>query len=371
MLVVRRASSSLAEFAAPHETTTMSAAVGLALAVALDDDLGDRRARGVGLQLDGLGVVSSVTFGCSSAGRTASTSASDLAWTRQGKPSQVGAADARAVGHVLLVQHDPAGRVERMEAGRRQIVGQLLDARLVGDRPETDMARSPAARSDPRRARRGPGRAARPGCSRAPSPRRRWARRARCRRGGAARRSPPRADGRARRRTSWWRRRRSSGPAAGTACRRRRTRCPSRCSGCRRRRPRRPSSAARGAASRRARAQDPLARRGEAADQRAAACAGADDDHVVGQAPHDGDPRARASGRGRRRAVGRLGPPGALRVGVHRRRGVEQRLHDPPGLLDAVLTGEARALARPSRPAAGPRTASGPRRPPRRTPCRG
>ena len=33
--------------------------------------------------------VSSVTFGCSSAGRTPSTSASDLAWTRHGKPSHV------------------------------------------------------------------------------------------------------------------------------------------------------------------------------------------------------------------------------------------------------------------------------------------
>ena len=34
--------------------------------------------------------LSNVTFGCSSAGRTASTSASDLACTRHGKPSQVG-----------------------------------------------------------------------------------------------------------------------------------------------------------------------------------------------------------------------------------------------------------------------------------------
>ena len=42
--------------------------------------------------------------------------------------------------------------------------------------------------------------------------------------------------------------------------------------------------------------------------------------------------------------LGRLGPPGALRVGVHRRRCVEQRLQNPPGLLDAVLTGEARAV---------------------------
>ena len=32
--------------------------------------------------------VSSVTFGCSSAGRTPSTSASDFPWTAHGKPSQ-------------------------------------------------------------------------------------------------------------------------------------------------------------------------------------------------------------------------------------------------------------------------------------------
>ncbi len=33
--------------------------------------------------------MSSVTFGCSSAGRTPITSASDLAWRTQGKPSQL------------------------------------------------------------------------------------------------------------------------------------------------------------------------------------------------------------------------------------------------------------------------------------------
>ena len=39
------------------------------------------------------------------------------------------------------------------------------------------------------------------------------------------------------------------------------------------------------------------------------------------------------------------GPHDPLRVGVDRRRRVEQRLQDPPGLLDAVLAGEARAVA--------------------------
>ena len=41
------------------------------------------------------------------------------------------AADARAVGHVGLVQHHAAGRVEGLMALGFEIVGELLDARLV------------------------------------------------------------------------------------------------------------------------------------------------------------------------------------------------------------------------------------------------
>ena len=43
--------------------------------------------------------------------------------------------------------------------------------------------------------------------------------------------------------------------------------------------------------------------------------------------------------------VGGLGTPGAWRVRMHGRRRVEQRLHDPPRLLDTVLSREASALA--------------------------
>ena len=42
--------------------------------------------------------------------------------------------------------------------------------------------------------------------------------------------------------------------------------------------------------------------------------------------------------------VGRPRSPVPRRVGVHRRRRVEQRLHDAPGLLDAVLAREALAV---------------------------
>src|SRR5436305_4366613 len=43
--------------------------------------------------------------------------------------------------------------------------------------------------------------------------------------------------------------------------------------------------------------------------------------------------------------IGRLGPPRSLRVRVPRRRLVEQRLHHPPALLDAILAREALAIA--------------------------
>ena len=146
------------------------------------------------------------------------------------------AAHAAAERHGSLVEHDAARRVERLEAGGREIVRELLDPRLVRHAPGTGTARSPAARSGPRRARRARGTSARPRCSTAPSRRSRSATRARRRRGGPARRSPRPAGGRARRRRASSRRRRSSAPAAGTACRRRRTTCPATRSGCRRRR---------------------------------------------------------------------------------------------------------------------------------------
>ena len=175
-----------------------------------------------------------------------------------------------------------AGRVERVVARRREVVGELLDARLVRDGRE--------------RVRRARGRLGRVLAARAVHLVEllgqrvvrldlvvaRSATPARCRRGAAARRSPPRAAGRAPRRRASSRRRRSSGPAAGTACR---------CVVVPRvrrdvavvdedvlrepvlRLARQPVAALE--------QQDALARRGEVAGQRAAAGAGADDDHVV------------------------------------------------------------------------------------------
>ena len=49
------------------------------------------------------------------------------------EPVAVRAADARAVRHVRLVQANPARCVERVQAGRLEVVRELLDPRLVRD----------------------------------------------------------------------------------------------------------------------------------------------------------------------------------------------------------------------------------------------
>ena len=77
---------------------------------------------------------SSVTLSCLRAGRTPSTSASDLACSGQGKPSQESQCHADAVRQVRLVDQDAARRVERVVSALGQVVGQLLNPGLVGDR---------------------------------------------------------------------------------------------------------------------------------------------------------------------------------------------------------------------------------------------
>src|SRR5215469_1634305 len=51
-----------------------------------------------------------------------------------GKAVAGGAADTGAVGHILLVQQDAAWGMEGMVATLGQVVIELLDARLIGDR---------------------------------------------------------------------------------------------------------------------------------------------------------------------------------------------------------------------------------------------
>ena len=81
-------------------------------------------------------LVSRVTLGCSSAGRTPSTSASDFACTRHGKPSHVEQRTQALWGMSSSSSITPHGRVERPAPGRREVVGELLDARLVAYRRE-------------------------------------------------------------------------------------------------------------------------------------------------------------------------------------------------------------------------------------------
>ena len=204
--------------------------------------------------------VSSVTLSCSSAGRTASTSASDFACTRHGKPSHVAQRTQRLLGASPLVEQHAAGRVERVQPGRREVVGELLDARLVADRGE---------RVRRARARLGRVLAARPvhlvellglrvvGLELVVADRPRGRDAVVVRR---ARRSPPRAAGTARRRRASSRRRRSSAPAAERLAALVVPGVRATCSGRRRRRPPPTSSAARAAASRRARAAAPSCR---------------------------------------------------------------------------------------------------------------
>ena len=83
------ASRSLALLAAPHETTTRSPVyVSVAPPRSTTTPVTTVPAALVS-RPTASAFVTIVTFACSSAGRIPSTSASDFAWTRQGKPSQV------------------------------------------------------------------------------------------------------------------------------------------------------------------------------------------------------------------------------------------------------------------------------------------
>ena len=80
--------------------------------------------------------VSSVTFACSSAGRTPSTSASAFPCTAQGNPSQFVQRTQALWGMSGSFEPDTARRVERVIARCGEIVRELLDPRLVRHRRE-------------------------------------------------------------------------------------------------------------------------------------------------------------------------------------------------------------------------------------------
>ena len=170
--VARRGSSSLAVLAAPQASTTTSAAYVSVSPSRSTTTPFTARAGALVSSFTACAFVSSVTFGCSSAGRTPNTSASDLPCTDAREAVAVRAADAGASR--ACSPRSAGSRTGRGTAGsppprdRRGAAACAARAR----RPGTGTARSPAARSGPRRARRAPGRAARPACSTARARRR-------------------------------------------------------------------------------------------------------------------------------------------------------------------------------------------------------
>ena len=183
------------------------------VAVALDLDAGDRRAGGVGRRAWSRGAfVSRVTFGCFEGRPDAEDLGVGLApgpATGSRRTSRSGCRGCSACR--LSSRRTPHGAWNGWKPARSRssdscwIRGSWVTAGngYVGART--------AARSGPRRGRRGPRTAARPACSTARARRRRSATRARRRRGAGARRSPRGAGGRARPRRTWSGRRRSSG----------------------------------------------------------------------------------------------------------------------------------------------------------------
>ena len=105
-------------------------------AVVLDDHPGDLGARVVRLELDRLRVRPQLDVVVLERRPHAEHLGVRLAVHRAGEAVAVHAADAGAVGHVRLEEPDPARSVKRAVARRREVVGELLDPRLVRDRRE-------------------------------------------------------------------------------------------------------------------------------------------------------------------------------------------------------------------------------------------
>jgi hypothetical protein len=105
--------------------------VGFRCPVALDDDTRDRCAGRVRLELDRLRVRQQRDVVVLERRSHAQDLRVGLGVHRTRKPVAVAAAHTRAVGHVRLVEQDSAGGVEGVVACVGQLVGELLDPRLV------------------------------------------------------------------------------------------------------------------------------------------------------------------------------------------------------------------------------------------------
>jgi hypothetical protein len=134
MPVARRQLKQLGRVGCPARDDHDLAEEPLRLAVVLDHDLRDRGAGLVGLEPDRLRVPQQGDVGVLDSRPHGKYLGVGLGVHETGEAVAVRAAHATAVGHIGLVEHDPAGGVERTVAGGGEVVGELLDPRLVGDR---------------------------------------------------------------------------------------------------------------------------------------------------------------------------------------------------------------------------------------------
>ena len=112
----------------------MSPAIGDGRAALVDLDTGHGRAGRVGQQARRAGVRLERDVGMRERGPDTQHLGIRLGLDQAREPVAGRAPDTAAVGHVVGQQPDPAGRMERMQAGTLQVIRQLLDARLMGQR---------------------------------------------------------------------------------------------------------------------------------------------------------------------------------------------------------------------------------------------
>src|SRR5262249_48834145 len=108
----------------------------LGRAPVVDYHLGDRRTRPVRLEFDGLCIRQQRDVWMLERGPNAEDFGVGFGLDHTGESVTGRAADASAVGHVALVEHDAARRVERVVAGGGELVRELLNAWFVGNRRE-------------------------------------------------------------------------------------------------------------------------------------------------------------------------------------------------------------------------------------------
>jgi hypothetical protein len=131
--VIGRVEQDLGAVGRPRADGHDAAGVDLAVAVAGDDDAGDRPAGVVGLEPGHLGPGEQGDVGLAEQRADGDDVGVGLGVHHAGVAVAPGAADTVALRPPLFVQHDPARRVERVVAALGQVVGDLLEPWLVRD----------------------------------------------------------------------------------------------------------------------------------------------------------------------------------------------------------------------------------------------